>query len=371
MVRRFTALGLAAGLAVASAAAPAHAASAPPHVLFQISDPRLTEASGIAAGIRSPGVLYAQNDSGDTARFFALDKRTGRVVAEIRVPGATNVDWEDLAVARDRRGVPSVWIADIGDNAKNRAQVQLYRVDEPQVSAAGYRTIVTARPEVWRLQYPSGHPDAESLAVAPGGRAFLVTKNLTGSSKMYEVPARPASGVQRLQPVGTVQFSLTGTTGGPAGPVGNLTATGAALSADGRTLVIRTYTDAWFWPVPSSGVAAALRSRPVHIALPRQPQGEGIAFVGDRVVVDSERVGSKVWSVPVPYLHRAAAPASVPKSASSAAMPPTHGSPAGTTSAASFPRSSASGAPLYAVLGAGVALGVGGLMWLLRRHQRP
>ena len=32
----------------------------------------LRELSGLAAGIRSPDVVYAQNDSGDSARFFAL-----------------------------------------------------------------------------------------------------------------------------------------------------------------------------------------------------------------------------------------------------------------------------------------------------------
>ena len=68
-------------------------------------DPRITEASGIAIGIASPGVVYVQNDSGDSARFFALDTRTGKTLATYTVPGAANVDWEDLAVARDRRGV--------------------------------------------------------------------------------------------------------------------------------------------------------------------------------------------------------------------------------------------------------------------------
>jgi hypothetical protein len=172
-------------------------------LLFLIADPRINEASGIAASIVDPRVVYVQNDSGDAPRFFALDARTGRTVAMHPVPGATNVDWEDLAVARDRRGVASVWLADIGDNDARRADVCIYRVDEPRPGTA------VGRPEVWRLRYPDGPHDAESLAVAPGGAAFIVTKSLLGSSAVYTVPARPG-GVQTLRKIGEIRFALTG-----------------------------------------------------------------------------------------------------------------------------------------------------------------
>jgi hypothetical protein len=299
MVPRLGALVVAASLA----ATPAGGV-----MLFRLKDPRLIEASGIGVGIRSPGVFYVQNDSGDSARFFALSRRTGRVVARIRVRGARNVDWEDLAVARDAAGRPSVWLADIGDNGHNRAQVQVYRVAEPTVRVGPEHDFTVPARQVWHLRYPRGRPDAESLVVAPGGRPYIITKALTGVSAVYRVPARPAARVQTLTRVGTVRFPLASGNAGPAGPFGSLLATGAALSPDGRTLVIRTYSQAYFWPVSGTGVPGALLRRPVRVALPTQPQGEGITFAGGRVVIDSERVGSPVWSVPVPALARAATP---------------------------------------------------------------
>ena len=57
----------------------------------------LPEASGLAASARYPGVLYTHNDSGDSARFFMMDE-TAKVIAEMRLPGATAVDWEDIAL---------------------------------------------------------------------------------------------------------------------------------------------------------------------------------------------------------------------------------------------------------------------------------
>ena len=279
------------------------AAAPAPQPLFHITDPRIDEASGIARGIASPGVVYVQNDSGDSARFFALDARTGATLATYTVPDATNVDWEDIAVARDRRGVPSVWLADIGDNDSNRSEIRVYRVDEPHVRAG--TSAVTGAPEVWRLRYPSGPTDAESLAVAPGGAGYIVTKALLGGSTVYALPARPSAGVQTLRQVGRVQFQPTGTPGGP-NRIGQLTATSAAFSADGTVLAVRTYTDAYVWRVRAGEVAAALRVAPVRVALPAQPQGEGIAVDGNRLLIDSEGVDSAVYAVPLPALPSAA-----------------------------------------------------------------
>ncbi|MCW2494991.1 hypothetical protein [Jatrophihabitans sp.] len=267
--------------------------------VFHLHDPRLDELSGIAVGIRSSDVAYVQNDSGDSARFFALDLRTGALRATITVPDAVNHDWEDLAVAPDAHGTPSVWLADIGDNDAERSRIELYRVDEPKVGSA--TTITATRPQVWTLHYPDGPHDAESLAVSPEGVPYLVTKSFTGASEVFSAPSTP--GAATLRRVGSIQFQLTGTPG-PFAPLGELTATGAALSPDGSRLVVRTYTDAYVWPVRHGDVAAALRTAPQRIPLPEQPQGEGVCFDGNHLLVDSEGAGSAVYSVPIPETPR-------------------------------------------------------------------
>ena len=193
--------------------------------LFRLADSQLDEISGIAAGIRSPNVVYVQNDSGDLARFFALDKTSGRLLAQYAVPDAVNIDWEDIAVAPDAHGTPSVWLADIGDNDRQRKQIQLYRVDEPRVPMTGHDAQLAAtQPDVWRLRYPDGPHDAESLAVSPTGVPYVITKSATGTSEVFAATSR--NGTQTLRKVGTIRFHLTGTPG-PFAPLGELTATGA------------------------------------------------------------------------------------------------------------------------------------------------
>jgi hypothetical protein len=264
-----------------------------------LHDPRIDEASGIAQGIRSPGVYYVQNDSGDSARFFAVDAKTGRTRVVFTVPRAVNHDWEDLAVAPDRGGTPSVWLADIGDNTASRAEVDVYRVDEPGVDMSLYgRTEAMGRPDVWRLRYPSGPVDAESLAVTPRGRAFVITKVASGRSTVYELPARPdANRVQTMRRIATIRLPAHG---GLVPATLQRLATGASINADGSLLVVRTYTDAYLWRIQDDDVAAALRHRPRHIALPLQQQGEGVCFAGQSLVLDSEGRGTAIVRVPLP-----------------------------------------------------------------------
>lgn len=320
-------------LAACTLAAPAAAAApAVSQVQFRLSDPRLDEVSGIAAGIASPGVVYVQNDGGDAARFFALAARTGAVRAVYTVPGARNVDWEDIAVAPDAAGTPSVWLADIGDNDARRRSVQIYRVDEPRVDPSDHGAeLRTAPAQVWNVSYPDGPHNAESLAVSGRGVPYIITKSLLGTSAVYAARSTPGESV--LRRVGTIQFRITDTPG-PFPPAGQLAATGADLSRDGSVLVVRTYTDAYFWRVDDADVASALQAAPIRVGLPRQPQGEGICLRHGRVLIDSEQAGSAVHSLPVPP---AAKPIPAPSTSAAPEPAATHSRPSPSLSAATAP----------------------------------
>jgi len=322
---------------------------AAPAPAFRFTDPQIVEASGIGLGVRSPGIAYVQNDSGDTNRFFAVDVRTGATAATVTVAGATNVDWEDLAVGRTAAGVPSVWLADTGDNGAARPEVRIYRVAEPQVAPDDRdRAISTAPAAVWRLRYPDGPTDAEGLAVGPGGTAYVVTKSVLGRSVVYRVPPNPdAEHVQLLHRVGAIALTPHGVPN-PVGVPGELAITGAAISPDGSTFAVRTYAEAYLWRLGPGGVPAALRQRPRFVRLPRQPQGEGIALPDDRHAwVDSEGQGAAVYEVALP------SPGANPAGSSVPASGPASGAPS-----RAFGRAP-SGHPRWPLLLAGLAIAVG------------
>ncbi|HEU5266275.1 MAG TPA: hypothetical protein VFU35_06225, partial [Jatrophihabitans sp.] len=212
----------------------AQPASAAAGLVCHLHDARIDEASGITQGIASPRVLYVHNDSGDTNRFFALDAGTCRTIATVTVPNARNVDWEDIAVAPDAAGTPSVWLADIGDNAAARTEVAVYRIDEPRLRPGEPATSIRSGPaDVWRLRYPGGPVDAESLAVSPRGVGYVVTKSLLGASTVYRLPPRADQArVQQLTRVGAIEFTPT-SPGGPVELARQVAATSAAFSPDG------------------------------------------------------------------------------------------------------------------------------------------
>ncbi|MGY1635899.1 hypothetical protein ACI78V_04505 [Geodermatophilus sp. SYSU D00742] len=294
-------LGAGAALAmtlVLAAAPPASAEdSAPPAptTQCQITDPRLPELSGlVVVGDR----MLAINDGGQQLDVFVLDATCQ--VLTVRSAPMDPYDPEDLAVGADG----TVWLADTGDNQGTRETVALIAL-RPDGSTA-----------VHRLTYPDGPRDVEALLLAPDGTPYLVSKEVLGASAVYRpVTALVESGTVALTEVGGVEFTLTGTTGGPVGRAGQLMVTGGAVSADGSRLALRTYTDAYVWPLSGSDVAGAFAAEPVRLALPDAPQGEAISFTadGNGVVVAGEGVPSDVTVVPIPEAPvgaGAAAPAS-------------------------------------------------------------
>jgi len=290
-------------LALAPAVASADTTAAAPYgaaaTRCEITDPRLPELSGLAGAGES---MVAMNDGGDRATVFVLDGSCA--VGDVRSGDVDPYDPEDLALGADG----TLWVADIGDNGQTRETVALI----------GLRT--DGSTTLTRLTYPDGPHDAEALLLAPDGIPYLVTKEVLGASGVYRPDGALADGATvGMSKVLQLGLTLTGTPGGPVGRAGQLMVTGGAVSADGQRIALRTYTDAYVWPLSGSDVAGALAGEPVRVALPEAPQGEAIAFAADNrdLLVAGEGLPSPVVQVPaegnpVPTADGAGSPAAAP-----------------------------------------------------------
>ena len=266
------ATGTLAGLVAAPlAAAPSYAAPGDPDEAkqaFTIDDERVTESSGLAASTRHPGYFYTNNDSGDTARVFALDPR-GNVTGTLVLGSAGHLDWEALASGPDGR----IWIGDIGDNEKLRGSITLYRFREPE--SLGDQSVEWSR---FRLEYPDGPHDAEALLVHPRtGRVYIVTKDPKGGA-IYAAPPELVAGATA---------EATKVASAPA------VVTDGVFAPDGSAIVLRTYADAQVLSWPDAKVVR-------KIPLTQQRQGESIAMSldGKQIFVGSEGARSAVYHVP-------------------------------------------------------------------------
>ena len=325
----------------------------------QLSDTRIDESSGVAAASWSDDVVFTHNDSGDSARFFAVDARSCATRATFTVTGAANVDWEDMARGTAPDGTPVLWLSDIGDNQAGRSSVVVYEVAEPGASRSSGSLPVRAR---WTLTYPDGATDAETLLVDPEtGRAVVVTKDATaGRSRAYRVP--PAgSGV--LEPLARLDVqALPG--GGLAGPAWSVT--GGATNPDRTAVVLRTYLSSWLWSTaPGEPLATALARPPTPLSLPLGRQSEGISFTrnGQALWLTAEGATAPLHLVPLAPPEPNPPNRPGPQGSASTTAPPAI--PAGSDE----PRSRSNARSMALIVG-GAALLLGALVAQLVRRRR-
>jgi len=265
-------------LAAAALAFTAFAQYGPAKVIADLANTAIHESSGIAASRQQPGIFWTHNDSGDRARVFAFD-REGRDRGSFTVPGATNIDWEDIAIGPGPQ--PGAWylyIGEIGGNKRDATDVTIYRVPEPPPQDGGEASTETAFPI--RLRYPDRAHDAETLIVHPRtGDIYIVTKAFTEDRETLVFKARaPHTGAMRtLERVGSVRFSNESVFTVMLGRV-----TGGDISPDGRRVVLCDYIRAYESVLPAGRPFDAIWSgewRPIELA-PRK-QGEGICYSAD------------------------------------------------------------------------------------------
>lgn len=213
--------------------------------------------------------------------MFALDPGDCSV-RDVVTAETDPYDVEDLAVAPDG----ALWLADTGDNDLDRDTVALHRLGPDSVA-------------LYRLTYPDGPHDTEALLLGPGDVPYLVTKELLGPSGIYR-PAGPLSEAEPtpLERVGSVGLGPTDTPGGPVGRSGSALVTGGAVSPDGSVLALRTYTDAYLFPVPAGDVVAALAREPARVPLPGEPQGEAVALTEDGTLLSASEGLAPIRAVP-------------------------------------------------------------------------
>jgi hypothetical protein len=264
----------------------------PPVTLAKIANPEINESSGLVASHTSPGAYWTHNDSGDGPFIYAINTH-GESLGTFRVTGATNRDWEDIAAGPGPQGPQAnrsyLYIGDIGDNDSVRNEVVVYRVPEPQLTPPDKNTTrehprATEPAEAFRLAYPDGKHDAETLLVHPStGNLYIITKTPFGKPGVYQALAPLTSGkLIVMTHIGDLQTpSLLG------GII-----TGGSIAPDGRSLVLCDYFQGFEMTLPSTvkRFDDIWKQKLTSFDLGKRKQGESIAYRldGNAVLATSE-----------------------------------------------------------------------------------
>jgi hypothetical protein len=160
----------------------------------RIDSPAVTEASGLAVSHRDPGLLWVNNDSGDTATLYCIDKQ-GRLKGRINLKGIEARDWEDVA-SFVLDGQPMLLVADTGDNRSVRNDVCIHVFPEPDPSSLSPDKAVEVSVN-WTIpfSYEDGPKDCESVAIDASERMIYLVSKRRDPPCLYALPLSHDAGL--------------------------------------------------------------------------------------------------------------------------------------------------------------------------------
>lgn len=243
-----------------------------------VEEKAINEASGIAASLRTPGLLYTHNDSGGAAALYVLNK-IGLMPARIILPGARNRDWEDIAVARDpQSGTPHIYIGDIGDNQAQYSSCTIYRFPEPAITDT---LLKVTRIESIEFAYEDGPRDAEAMFIDPrSGDIFIISKREERSG-IYRIPHPQSTTLLNVaERIGSLPYNWV---------------TAADISPSGKYILVKTYSSInRYARGPGESIGEALQGKCRSLKYLLEEQGEAVAWDsrGKGYFTISERLGA-------------------------------------------------------------------------------
>lgn len=258
----------------------------------------IDEASGIAASSIFPGRLYHVNDSGGGPYFFTTDV-SGKNTQKIRINDfdSHSSDFEDFDVGDCMPSKPCLFIADIGDNLRQRKYAEIIVIPELE----NYNGAVSPTKRL-KIKYPDRPRNAEGMSIHPSGDIYILTKeeDLDKSeaypSRLYKLEKSKweTAGEEtlELEYSGEIDFRALGSSDSVFGSV----VSSFDIAPDGKSFLVLTYENAYEFNADLSESALKPSGKMKKgtdysvIELDSLPQQEGVTYVdgGEAFLYDTE-----------------------------------------------------------------------------------
>jgi hypothetical protein len=233
-------------------------------ITISIPSNTVNEASGICDSRSMAGNVWVQED-GSNPNVLHLFSHQGNYVGKTQLP-FPNRDWEDITIGKGpQEGRNYIYLADIGDNlAAYNNEYYIYRFLEPQSlneKIQQYDRIA--------FRYSDGSRDAEAILLDPATKDIYIVTKREFNVRLYHLP----------YPQSTTEFQ----TANFIQNIGYQVITSGGISSDGKEIVLRNYSNMYYWyrKDNESIIQALARSRDKVLPFVKEIQEEGFCFDKD------------------------------------------------------------------------------------------
>jgi hypothetical protein len=233
--------------------------------LFAMRDPALKEVGGLVASRRNQGLVWTSRRRGGDAPELEGVGADGATVTRLHVQDVQRVDWVDLAIGPGVNGRSTIFIGDIGDRDKSRAEISVYRVTEP-LARTGEDVTEAAETLVFTLA--GGARDCGALLRDPlSNKLYVVAKESGKDAPVFSGDAlAPAGTHAELAQVAQLKIAVT------AGDI----------SMDGMHIALRTASSVLEWERDrNESVEKALSREPARIVALADPTAGSVGYAQD------------------------------------------------------------------------------------------
>lgn len=234
-------------------------------------------------------LVYTSNDEATSPQVFVVQPETGKTVGTFNLSPSLPGGGDPEAIRLDRRnGV--LYLADIGDNDNDRADIALYALPEPGPGIKG--ALPCSR---YPISYPFGSRNAEALAINPKtGLKYILTKE-PGGARLMRLPTT---------------LSKSGNMTSQQGILGSKNVTDADFTINGSWLLVLQQDSQW---VDVYNALTWKKMTPIKI--PAMTKAESISCEpnGKAFLIGQEGVNSMLVRVLLPSQYRGDADSGSPQ----------------------------------------------------------
>jgi hypothetical protein len=240
----------------------------PPTIYFPVEIAQLPANLPEASGLEFfGGQLWVHQDGGAGPVLHSLDTATAALLETVMLPGLENLDWEDLAEDADH-----LYIGDFGNNAGNRTNLRIYKINKNEFLAGSATAEVIAfsfSDQVDFTAAPNANNfDCEAFVVL-GDSIHLFSKRwLDKTTHRYTLPITAGTYVAQLQDGFSLGFLTTAADISEDGTI-------ALLGYDGTTSETSLLL---LWDYPGTSVFGGNKRKISLGNALNMSQAEGLAF---------------------------------------------------------------------------------------------